>query len=201
MNVENKIVTSYWDNKTKFLHMALALVVSLELFNSLVMQEPEPGRPLTGLGGAMFEFHEWAGMAALLIVLAHWAWSIWGVQGTGVRHLLPYKATDRTKMGQELRGLLKFDLPAGGPDSRLSGLIHGLGLLAVTAMALTGAVLFLGMPEGGGKLSPFVDFSEETHEVLAAFVWIYWGGHVALALLHGLLARDGSLSRMFKLTH
>ncbi|MEO5573189.1 MAG: cytochrome b/b6 domain-containing protein [Gammaproteobacteria bacterium] len=200
MDIRNGVTTSFWDNKTKFLHMGLALVVSLQLFNSLVMQVPKPGRVSSGFGGAMFEFHEWAGMTALVIVLAHWMWSIWGVRGSGIRHLFPFTIADRLKMRQELRDLQKFNLPPSGPAGRLPGLIHGLGLLAVTAIALTGAVLFFGMPEGGGKLPPFADFSKETHEVLSTFVWIYWGGHGALALLHGLVARDGSLYRMFKLS-
>lgn len=199
MNIENNVTASFWDNKTKLLHLGLALVVTIELFNSLIMQEPKPGRPVTGIGGAMFELHEWAGMAALLIVFAHWVWSIWGVGGSGLRHFLPYKTADRAKIWEELRGLLAFRLPAGGPEGHLSGLVHGLGLLAVTAMVLTGAVLFFGMPEGGGKLTPFADFSEETHEVISTLVWVYWGGHVALAMLHGLLARDGTLRNMFKL--
>ncbi|MBA2491470.1 MAG: cytochrome b/b6 domain-containing protein [Gammaproteobacteria bacterium] len=78
MAIEVQAPTTFWDRRTKLLHFGMALFVTLELFNSLAMQEPEPGSPMTGLGGVMFEIHEWAGMAALAIVLVHWFWSLWG---------------------------------------------------------------------------------------------------------------------------
>lgn len=197
MKTENRLTSSFWDNKTILLHLGLALFVTFELFNSLIMGEPRPGRVLTGLDGVMFEVHEWAGMAALVIVMAHWAWSLWGMGGCGIRHLFPYRALDWARIGQELRGLLAFRLPPGGPEGRLSGLVHGLGLLAVTAMVLTGAVLLSGLPEDGGRPGFFTNVAEEIHEIFATFVWIYWGGHVALAVLHQVMAKDETLRRMF----
>lgn len=119
--------------------------------------------------------------------------------GSGLRHLLPYRAADRTIIWQELHGLLAFRLPHGGPEGRLAGLIHGLGLLAITARVLTGAVLFFGLPEDGSKASFFTDMNKEIHEIFSTLVWIYWGGHGALAVLHQMVARDGSLTRMFRL--
>jgi cytochrome b561 len=200
MTTENKLIAPFWDSKTRFLHLGLALVVTFELFNSLIMEEPQPGRVLSGLEGVLFETHEWAGMAALLIIAVHWAWSLWGMGGSGLRHLLPYRTTDRAIIWQELRGLLAFRLPQGGPDGRLAGMIHGLGLLAVSVMALTGAVLFFGLPEDGSKSTMFVDLAEEAHEIFSTLAWVYWGGHGVMAVLHQLVAKDGALSRMFRLS-
>ena len=47
------------------------MFVIFELFNSLVMQEPESTAAQQGFGGIMFEIHEWTGMVALGIVLLH----------------------------------------------------------------------------------------------------------------------------------
>jgi len=196
MKIETQSPAPYWDNKTRFLHLGLALFITLELFNSLVMQERAAG---SGLGGIMLEVHEWAGMGALLIVLAHWGWSIWGASNESIRHLFPWGSGDRAKLWRELRDLSSLRLPPGGPSGRLAGLVHGLGFLAVTVMALTGAVLFFGLPEGGGEPGLLTEGAEEVHEILSTFVWIYWGGHVAMAVLHKVLARDGTLQRMFKL--
>jgi cytochrome b561 len=65
-------------------------------------------------------------------------------------------------------------------------------------MVLTGAVLFFGMPEESSGLMPLTGTSLEVHEIFATIVWIYWGGHVALAVPHEVLARDGSLNRTFR---
>ena len=92
-------------------------------------------------------------MAALSIVLLHWLWSVWGVAHGGVNHLFPRAREDRVRIGQELRGLTSLHLPPGGPEGPLPGFVHGLGLLAVTVMVLTSAVLFLGMPEHGSGLT------------------------------------------------
>lgn len=45
--------------------------------------------------------------------------------------------------------------------------------------ALTGFILFLWLPENG-KLPPALHTDLEAHEFIATFVWIYWGGHVAV---------------------
>jgi cytochrome b561 len=118
-----------------------------------------------------------------------------------VRHLFPWGAAGRNQIGQELRELALLRLPPGSPENRLAGLVHGLGFLAVTGMVLTGAVLFFGIPEGGADLTGATQGSEELHEVLATLVWVYWGGHIAMAVLHEFLARDGTPHRTFKLAN
>lgn len=188
----------WWDKPTRLLHFGLASVVSLQLLNSLVIEAPEPGEPLTGIEAALFEMHEWLGMTALLIVLAHWAWSAWGAGGAGMRHLFPWRAADRAQLWRETRELLALRMPPSGPTGKLAGLTHALGMLAVTGSALTGAVLFFWMPESG-KLNLYTGAANEAHEVIATFVWIYWIGHVGMAVLHQLWKHDGALRNMFSL--
>lgn len=187
-----------WDGATRFLHLGLALTVSLQLLNSLLLEAPEPDRPLTGFEALIFHSHEWLGMAALTIVLLHWAWSLWGMGGIGIRHLFPWSAPDRAAIAQELRGLLLLRLPQGGPPGKLSGLIHGLGLLAVTGSALTGAVLFFALPENG-QTNIVTAAAEEAHEIISTLVWAYWIGHVAMGLLHHFATRDSTLRNMLSL--
>lgn len=199
MNSHHMTEPKWWDNGTRFLHMGLAGIVTLQLFTSLGVEAPEPDHALpTGLDALLLNTHEWLGMAALLIVLAHWAWSTWANGGAGLRHLLPWRAADRQKIIQESRGLIRLRMPPAGPGAKLPGLMHGLGLLAVTGMALTGAVLFFWMPENG-KLTTFTEVAKELHGFIATFVWIYWGGHAGMAVLHHVWGRDGTLRNMFKL--
>ncbi|MEO6696764.1 MAG: cytochrome b/b6 domain-containing protein [Gammaproteobacteria bacterium] len=196
MSSQHKPMPQQWDWATRFLHFGLAITVTLQLFNSLVIEKPEPGHPLSGFEAFMLDIHEWLGMAAFVIVLLHWAWSLWGLGGYGVRHLLPWDKQGYSEIVTSLRGLLKGKLPSGGPKDKLAGLIHGLGLIAVLGAAATGAVLFFFMPENG-KLNSFTGIASQLHEFISTFVWIYWGGHTGMALLHHFVSHDQILPRMF----
>lgn len=195
----SQLAPQQWDWATRLLHFGLAVTVSLQLLNSLVVEGPEPGHSLSWFEALILDIHEWLGMAAFVIVLAHWAWSLWGLGGYGVRHLLPWDKQGRSETATALRDIFKMKMPSGGPQDKFSGLIHGLGLIAVTGIAATGVVLFFFMPENG-KLNALTGLANELHEFISIFVWIYWGGHVGMALLHHFIARDESLSRMFRLT-
>ncbi|MEO7558563.1 MAG: cytochrome b/b6 domain-containing protein [Gammaproteobacteria bacterium] len=195
--MHNTIKTQQWDAGTRFLHLGLAITVSVQLLSSLILEMPKPSRPLTGFDALVFESHEWLGMTALAIVLLHWGWSLWANGGYGIRHLLPWNRAGRTGVMQDFTAIKKLDTPTGGPKAKLAGLIHGLGLLAVTVMALTGAALFIWMPENG-RMTPVTGLAKEAHEFMSTFVWIYWGGHVAMGMLHHFKGHD-TLRTMFNL--
>ena len=80
-----------------------------------------------------------AGMAALVIVLLHCFWSIWGVGTAGVRHLFPWGSASCSQIMRELRELASLCMAPDGPENRLAGLMHGIGFLAVTGMVPAGA--------------------------------------------------------------
>jgi cytochrome b561 len=189
---------STWSRTTRFLHMGLATTVTLQLLLSLVMETPGDGRTPTGLPALLFEFHEFVGLAAFAVVLIHWGWSLCAADG-GIEHLFPLGwAAGRAQIARELRELAQRRLPEGGPRGGLPGLVHGLGLLAVTAMAVTGVVIFALLPEYARPSATAHGFME-VHSFLASFVWAYWVGHVALALLHQ-RAGHATLSNMFRLS-
>jgi len=199
MSIQNNSKAQQWDAGTRLLHMGLALIVSLQLLSSLILEMPKPSRPLSGFNAWVFESHEWLGMATLTIVLLHWGWSLWANDGYGIRHLLPWNRDGRKGLMQDLGAMKKLNLPAAGSEAKLAGLIHGLGLLAVTAMALSGAALFIWIPENG-RLTPVTSLAKEAHELMSTFVWIYWGGHVGMGLLHHLKGHN-TLRDMFNLRH
>lgn len=185
-----------WSVQTRWLHIGLALTVSLQLAISLLMEPPDE-ESATALARAAFEAHEFVGMAALIIVLAHWGWSLMSHADGGLTHLFPWTGDAWGRVKADIGLLMKGRLPEGGPRGGLPGFGHGLGLLAVTAMALTGGVLFFIFPETG-KPSDTVEFVAEMHKFIANFVWVYWGGHIALALFHKWAGHD-TLRAMFSL--
>ncbi len=189
---------TYWNTGTRLLHWGMAVTVSFQLLISLIMEHPKPGRVLTSTQALSFELHEWVGLAAVGVIIAHWVWSaLFTRDDSGFRHLFPWDAKGRAKLLMELRQILRFQLPQGGPEGGLAGLVHGLGFLAVSAMAATGAVLFFIYPKNGAE-TPFVGNVADLHSLIANLAWVYWYGHIGMALLHEILGHR-VLARIFLL--
>jgi len=176
------MATDKWSIQTRLLHMGLALTVTLQLLVSLVMEAPDE-EDASALAQAAFEAHEFIGIAAVAIVLAHWLWSLSSQHDGGLGRLFPLSGAGLAEVKSDIANLMRGALPDGGPRGGLPGLIHGLGFLAVTGMAITGAILFFIFPETG-EPSDTVEFFAEIHEFISTLVWIYWGSHIAMGLLH-----------------
>lgn len=186
-----------WAKPTRFLHLGLAATVTFQLFISLVMEEPEEGKVHTAFESLSFEAHEWVGMLAVLIVFCHGLWIFVAKDNSNFRNLFPLSAAGRAQVMSDIRNMFHGKLPEGGGQGGLPGLVHGLGFLAVAAMALTGAVLFVLEPWEGGK-TLIGDVSHEMHEIISNLVWAYWGGHLATAMLHKRMGHD-TVKNMFTL--
>ena len=98
---------------------------------------------------------------------------------------------------RHLKALLSLRLPEFVEDAPLPSAVHGLGLLLMSVMALSGAVWFvtwLERAQRGGLGS----FAMQMHHLFANLVWVYLMGHAGLGLLHHLLG-EASLGRMWSL--
>lgn len=169
-----------WDGFTRVLHWGLTLFVTFQLFSGLWISTP----------GTLvyFHWHEYVGLAAAAVILLHWMWSF-TCRDLGV--LFPWNGAGFARIGKETRGMLHGQVPAAGHQVGLSSFVHGLGLLAMTGMAVTGVLLFLVIPVrlGGmatGTHSGAITSLSLIHRYLSYLAWIYWGGHVGFALLHQL---------------
>ncbi len=187
-----------WSLPTRLLHLGLVTTVTAQLGLSLVMAPPDEEN-ISALASATFEAHEVIGMIAVVVVLAHWLWTLSSQVDGGLKHLFPWRGDARSEVVAETKALLNGQLPEGGARGGLPGFIHGLGFLAVTGMAITGGTLFFILPESGA-LPPVVDLFAESHEMIASLVWLYWGGHGAVALMHHLQGHS-VLKDMFRLTN
>jgi len=184
-----------WSLQTRFLHIGLVLTVTVQLFISLVMTAPDhTGTPISTLA---FDMHQVFGLAALGIVLLHWAWSIFSRADGGLKHLFPVSKQARQQVFAEISDLKSGKFPETGKKGGFVGLIHGLGLLAVTGVAITGGFLFVLFPETGEPGALAESFAE-LHEGVAALVWAYWIGHAGMALLHHYSGHD-VVKKMFSL--
>lgn len=178
------VANEHWSLPTRLLHLGMVVTVSAQLGLSLLMEAPDEEN-ISALAAATFEAHEVIGMAALVIVMAHWLWTLFQQADGGWRHLFPWFGSARKEVVREFQALFSGQLPQGGVRGGLPGFIHGLGLLGVSGMVISGGILFFLLPESG----PFpasVEFFAEIHEIIAPLVWLYWGGHAAAGVIHHL---------------
>lgn len=186
-----------YDRFIRWLHAGIAMAILIQLATSQVMG-------FSGRGRIFFEIHRYIGISAAALILLHWLWGLGGHVAGGWRHLFPwFFRTSRRELNVGLKALPAWLLgKSGNGQDRiqdLAGAVHGLGLLAVSAMALTGSILFFGLARNGNG-SSFVESVKHIHIIMANFVWVYVIGHVVMAFMHQLRG-ERLITRMFDLIH
>lgn len=176
---------------TKLLHATLLLAVAHQLLLVGLVERPR----LAAAGNAFFAWHQAVGLFTLGVVTAFWLWTLLRRSETAPGELFPWlSASRRQAVWHDLRehfdALRRFRLQ-NSDESPLASATHGLGLLTVSAMAVTGAVMGLGSISGG--------FVLEIHKLLANLVWGYVIAHASVALLHHAQGHP-VLQRMFRPT-
>lgn len=130
-----------YDRVPRWLHAGLALGISVQLILSLVIAAPMPGEARDAFSAAAFEAHRLLGLTVLGLLAAHWVWQFMGHTMHGFGHLFPwFSAPRRGAIVVEVKRLVKSRLREWPEDGALAGGTHGLGLLAATAMAVSGGV-------------------------------------------------------------
>jgi cytochrome b561 len=177
-------------NATRVLHLLLLVTVIHQLASSQFISRPIPGEAPS----LLYSLHEYIGMASLAVVLAFWIWTLVRQGETKFTKLFPW-FSPRAALGvvqdalSQLRAILRRDLMYEG-NGDMASAVHGLGLLAVTAMAATGTVYFL------FRGNPLAHQALALHSAIANLMWVYLFGHAGIAALHHLLGSD-ILRRMF----
>lgn len=167
--------TPSWSASIRRMHMLLALTVSAQLVIGLSLDRDRPW---------LFEVHEWFGLAIAAIVVGFWIVAIRN-RAEGISHMFPWSVRRLKQVAGELRDAVQGRLPAGGPDSSLPGLIHGIGFLAATALAASGTIIFV-LLQIGQIRTDFGHTIREIHETIATVLIAYWLIHTAMAGLHWL---------------
>ena len=174
----------------RWLHAGLALTVLIQLFCSLFMEVTIPGRTAPEPGHTFFLIHQWSGITVSCLVVLHWLWLLADHPTNGWGHLFPWVSSTRMHLlKSDLKALPKW-IRNGFPDQRtetlpLAGAVHGLGLLTVSAMALTGGTIFFAMAPDGG-MSSLVMGIADVHGFFGGIMWTYVIGHAGIALYHQL---------------
>lgn len=176
---------SPWPQSVKWLHIFLASFVTFQLMSELDMKAIWKHLGISPFRHFLFEAHMWVGMACAVVMLLFW---IVIARSAPLRaHLFPYTGVYRQRIIKDLQNGLRGIFPPAGMRGGLPGLVHGLGLLAISGMALSGTVMFVLILSAGG-LKPGANYQlpHTLHSLLSNLVWAYWWGHIGMALLHAL---------------
>jgi cytochrome b561 len=188
---------------SRLLHMTVASGVILQLLLSTVMQMPKPGAARTTLESLTFTFHEVVGLSLAVLITG---WLVWLM----LRPSTEPKASElfpwTSRVGrQALLEAFRLTLEKArrgrlAPESEVAPLaltVHGLGLLCIAFMALSGTLVWLGMSDTGA-MTDWAKLLLNLHHFTANLVWIYLAGHAGMAVLHQWNG-ERTLTRMFSL--
>ncbi len=169
---------SEWDIGTKVLHGGLSTILTFELFGGLLVSDPNTRM--------YFIIHEWSGILAAAILMVEWLWIYADRQGN---ILFPWKSNGRSAIKADILGLLKGKLPQTGRTVGLPGFWHGIGILSMTGLAITGVLIYFVIPGGRGASSSSAGAGAFTmlsgvHREISYVAWVYWIGHVSAAIIH-----------------
>lgn len=175
-----------WSRAIRRIHLAVALLVTIQLVIGLVMGRNTP---------LLVQTHFYLGLTIAALVLWHWTWLLTRERGL-LHHLFPWSPRRLIQAAGDVRSALGGKLPQSGPSgSDLAGLVHGLGLLALTAVATFGTFIFILLRLHMGR-SELAEVIEDIHVTFAWILIVYWCGHVLLAIVHEARG-DHVIARMF----
>jgi hypothetical protein len=172
-----------WPREARWLHAGIAFGVTWQIWSSLWMTPQWEHADYGSLGGLLFNAHAWIGLMTALFIL--WQW-LWIASDRRIRRqFFPWSGPWQPVLA-DLAALARGRLSGGGPRPGLAALVHGLGLLTITWMALTGSAIYFFLPQGGALPGRALETLVPLHKLGNLVVWIYWCGHVAMTLLHAL---------------
>ncbi|MFC0387712.1 cytochrome b/b6 domain-containing protein [Muricoccus vinaceus] len=177
---------------TRLAHPGVVTIVAAQLATSSVMTPPP--RDGGGAGDLWFAAHTLLGLGAVAAVMLVWlAMLARPAGGTTPRSaLFPwFSARRRIALAENITRVIRRiragRLPhAADTSGALAPAVHGLGLLVLSAVVVTG---FLGWYGGFRALLA-------AHPVFTTLLWVYLSGHVGFALLHQGMG-EGRLGYMF----
>lgn len=169
---------------TKFLHMALALAITLQLLLSLVMAPPHLHHARTAWQSTGYKMHEFVGLTVLGLLILHWLTFLSGHARNGMGHFFPwFSSRRRGAFWGEVQKLFRLQLDDPQDQDAVAGAIQGLGLLVGLFLGASGCLIFFGMASDGtsGKT---IHWIREFHGFWGPVMWGYLGIHVCATLVH-----------------
>lgn len=154
---------------------------------------PEPGKVVV-LGTRIFYIHIWFSGWVVFVLAAVYA-MLMTDDPDGLGMLVPWFSAKRRKaffkaVRVEIPGMFRGRLAPLEPKSPLAGGIHGLSIMALLGLGLTGSYVQLGVRSDGSMAADMLLFLE-IHQWFAVFVWIFLAGHIFMVIYHLAVGHEG----------
>ncbi len=195
---------------TRWLHAGLVLGVLFQLFCALLMSHPEhedgkhgesalihqtvaaevhpAAHKDDGLGELFMAAHRTGGMLVVVIVLANLLWALIARGRPRKRQIGVLFSSAHWRqalsIARQLPWALRGKNPLPEPGNSLSLLFEMLGLLVMTAMALSGSMIWFLWAGPGNTVSDQAEILMGIHATFAIMLLFYLLGHISMALMH-----------------
>jgi len=136
----------------------------------------------------LMQAHRTGGIVVALIVLANLIWAL-RLRGDPPHRQIgvlysPSRWREAVAILRRLPLMLIGRENLVTPGNALSLIVEMLGLLVMSAMALTGSVIWNLWPGPGGEVVAQAEWLMELHSLFAILLFCYLVGHVGMALIH-----------------
>jgi cytochrome b561 len=172
-----------FDGFTRFIHLGLMVFGLLALMTGFLAEDYKHQQHLG------FSFHKWFGISLFAFVALRLWHGLAGPREAQFREWVPYTRERLLFVVEDIKTLLKFQLPERSPRQGLSGLVQTFGLAAFAWMGATGALMFFFMTPGG-KARGFLHLVKEMHEAGWWLALIFLCIHGGAVILHALAGQD-----------
>jgi len=159
-----------------FFHLGIAFFVTGSILTSLFLHglhSPE----------IVIWIHVWMGYGVTVFLFLQF-WAVFSKKYQKLRgHLYPYNKEGKKKIKEDIELLLRRKLPQKGYRGGLSGLVEGLGLVAITGMVITGLTFHFAAVY---DLGPKFYFVYQMHSGFSGFAYAFFVGHAGMAVIQKL---------------
>jgi len=184
---------------TRVIHYGLIFSVLFQLISAEWMIIPEPGK-VVGLGTRIFYIHIWFSGWVVFVLAGVYA-MLMTDDPDGLGLLVPWFSTKRRAaffraVRTEIPDMFRGRLAPLERKSPLAGAIHGLSIMALLGLGLTGSYVQLGVRSDGTMAADML-LLLEIHQLFAVLVWIFLAGHISMALYHLAVGHGQGIGEMF----
>jgi len=184
---------------TRVIHYGLIFSVLFQLISAEWMLIPEPGK-IAGLGVSIFYTHVWFSGWVVFILATLYA-MLMTDDPDGLGLLVPWFSAKRRAAffqaaRKEVPGIFRGRLAPLERKSPLAGAIHGLGIITLLGLGLTGSYVMLGV-RSDGTMSADILLFLEVHEFFGVLTWTFLAGHIFMAIYHLFLGHGQEIREIF----
>jgi cytochrome b561 len=183
--------------KTRLLHSMIAVLITVQLYTIYALDNRFFTKPIRSF---LFSVHTYSGIVAFCTLLLFWIVIITRRQGTSFKELFPWVSISALKNLFDdcvyyLKSLCHFKIPEHRTPAPLASAIHGLGIIIMSIMAITGVHRYIVYQFAITK-TPLIKAITSLHGVFGDYAWIYLGVHASIALINH-IAKKQKLSAMW----